>query len=289
MTEQMKAIESAIRAKIANGNMKPATVKAIENALAKNALADSLIESINSPETSEQDKHMLRVSLLALLTIRMHESGKIEGVSSIDSHAISNPFCECMRKNAELVPDLVCGGCYACMAKELWKHTAQLAHLRNNLILSSVLFTDEELALISIPCDVMRPFCRINEDGDIADLTHALNILGIARTHNVIRFAVWHKNRKALYTALDMVGKPENVEIVFSVPIVSQSIDRIKAVTGRYDDKVFAVFRTEDEVSAAIAAGFVKCNGVKCMDCGFHCYRKQGEKVTYIAELLRTH
>lgn len=263
-------------------------VKAIENANQKTELACKLIADLKQ-STSEEDKHNIRLALLSMLVCRLKESGKIEGIPSIDGNAATTEFCLAMRNLAVKYPELnlVCGKCYAMSKTQLSRDIVQITHARNAMILSEVDFPEDELALVPIPATVYNPFCRVDEDGDMRNKTHALNILKLAKTHAMINFGFWYKNRHAVYAAIDEYGKPGNVELIFSVPNVSKDIDRIKASAGKYDDKVFAVFNTLEEVNLAIEKGFVRCNGIKCLNCGFHCYRKQESKVTFIAELLR--
>lgn len=276
--------------------------KAMENALrnsqVKSERVDTLINQIKS-STNEQEKHMLRLQLLRYLCVNMHKlsfdakgnprGGKIAGIPSIDGNAMGTPFCQKMRELAKKYPELklICGCCYACGQQEVFKVLVQMAHLRNVRILSEVEFTEDELATIYIPADLERPFCRNNEDGDTVNVTHARNLIRIAKTHICHHFGWWYKHRTVVYIALDELGKPENIELIFSVPTISAPIDRIKAMAGRYDDKVFAVFETAEEVDRAVADGFVRCNGVKCYVCGYRCYRHHDGGVLYIAEQMR--
>ncbi len=273
--------------------------KGIENANNKTEQAKRLIETANDPNAGIIAKHMARMQLIFMLTCNMHElkynengeirGGKIAGIPSLDGHAVSCAFCSFMRDLANKFPELkiICGTCYACDAREQMKATAQIAHARNALILSSVEFTAEELAALPIPCDVSRPYCRFNEDGDVVNETHARNLLKIANTHIFIGFGLWYKNRAAVYPVLDEEGVPENVEIIFSVPRVSLKPEQILKLAGRHDNKVFAVFETDEEVDNAVNNfGFVRCNGIKCIICGFRCYKKAG-RVLFIAEKKR--
>lgn len=272
---------------------------ALRNSEKKTEEVRELIAKVLDPTTSDEARHLYRLTLVQYINCKMHalsfkpdgtpKGGKIAGIPSIDGNALNTAFCQQMRKLAEEHPELrlICGMCYACSPQEIFKTLAQMAHVRNVLILSQVEFTDDELATLYIPCDLARPYCRINEDGDTVNATHARNIIRIMRTHPQINFAWWYKNRSAVYTALDEMNKPDNCRIVFSVPTVSAPIDRIRKMAGRWDDAVFAVFKTAEEVDKAVADGFVKCNGIKCFICGFRCYRPSDGGVLYIAEQMR--
>lgn len=274
--------------------------KAIYNSAQKDEIVEGLIhEIIHNPLLTEEGRHNLRLQLLQYLSCNMHKlkfnkdgiptGGKIAGIASIDGNAMGCGFCQEMRELAAKFPELklICQFCYACGQQETFKTLVQMAHKRNMRILSEVEFTEDELATVDIPYDLARAFCRVNEDGDTANVIHARNIIRIMRTHPHIRFAWWYKNRSAVYSALDEMGKPENCEIVFSVPTISASIERIRKMAGRYDNKVFAVFETAEEVDEAVRQGFVKCNGVKCYVCGYSCYRHHDGGVLFIAEQMR--
>lgn len=272
--------------------------KQVANAKEKTRKVEELIAIANNESAPIIERHIARQKLVMMINCNMHvlkydengdvKGGKIAGIPSIDGNAVNTPFCMAMRELAMRFPELqiICGDCYACSKRELMKSAAQIAHARNVLIFANIDFTEEELATLHIPCEIDRPYCRINEDGDFYNQLHVENIIKIMKTHKAIDFGVWYKNRKAVYGAFDKLGKPENCELVFSVPNISKDIESVKKLAGRHDDKVFVVFNTEEEVNAAIKAGFVKCNGVKCILCGFRCYKK-ADGVLFIAELKR--
>ena len=61
-----------------------------------------------------------------------------------------------------------------------------------------------------------------------------------------------------------------------------------RAPLARYFDVTFTVYPDRKTTEAAIAAGAMECNGKKCAECGYMCYRADGWTAgTDIAELLR--
>lgn len=225
-----------------------------------------------------------RMQLISLLNIAYHKSGKIETIASIDGSA-SCGFCGKLRACAENNPLLICGYCYA--AADSWKEASWRRHKLNARILSSVLFTKEELQTVAIPS--MR--CRINEDGDVSNVTHARNILRLQLTHDYIKFGFWYKNVPAVSEALRLEGiscradLPENVTFVQSSVLIG-----IPAKAAWFTDIVFTVWPTEELTTQAIENGSHKCNGRKCMDCGFYCYHaaaRRTEKAQHVAECAR--
>lgn len=227
-----------------------------------------------------------RLQLLALVNIAYHNSGKIEGAASIDGSAACG-FCEKMRGAATRNVLIICGMCYA--AADSWKEAAWRRHQLNARILSSVLFTKEELARLAIPSSV----CRINEDGDTVNETHARNILRIIETHSWVTFGYWFKNDAAVAAGLKAEGVTDNAERRrrYNARFVQSSVlIGFPARPRWFADVVFTVWPDKETTEKAILAGAWECNGRKCAECGWNCYRarKSAEGVQHVAEYLRT-
>ena len=224
-----------------------------------------------------------RLALLALVNVAYHDSGKIEGVFSIDSCAACD-FCQRMRAAAVDNVLMICGACYA--AADSWKEAAWRRHKLNALIFSSVLFTVDELKTLLIP----GLLCRFNEDGDTVNETMARNYLRIAAAHPAVNFGYWYKNAPAVAAGLQAEGittreqRPANVHFIHSSALIG-----FPAAALWFDDAIFTVYPDAETTAAAIAAGAHECNGRRCRACGFTCYMLQRrENVLYIAEVLRT-
>ena len=224
-----------------------------------------------------------RIELLRIVNIAYHNSGKIETISSIDSTA-SCEFCEKMRKAAEDNLLMICRYCYA--AADIWKEAAWRRHKLNARILSTILFTEEELKTLSIP----TIYSRINEDGDVINEIHARNLVRIFKTHDHVNFGFWYKNTVAVENGLKAEGittreqRPENVRFIQSSLMIG-----FPSVAAWFTDAVFTVFPNEDTTLNAIKCGAFPCNGRKCKDCKYNCYdtSKNSDNVQHIAELLR--
>ena len=240
---------------------------------------ESAAETILAQETITSADHY---KLLSLLNIAYHSSGKIETIASIDSTA-SCGFCEKMRNAAANNELIICGYCYA--YADQWKEAAYRRHKLNARILSSVLFTEEELKTLAIP----SMLCRINEDGDIVNAIHAQNILRIQKTHDYIRFGFWFKNAAAVAQGLKNEGITNRDQLPKNVSFIQSSVMiGIPANPVWFADSIFTVFPDHETTESAIACGAFECNGRKCKDCGFNCYKRtHAESVQYIAEFLR--
>jgi len=225
-----------------------------------------------------------REKLLQFVNIAYHDSGKIEGVASIDGTSACE-FCSKMRAAAEDDALIICGMCYA--FADAWKEAAWRRHKLNARILSSVLFTREELSALVIPSCLGR----INEDGDIVNQIHAQNVLRIQTTHNDVNFGFWYKNSAAVDAGLHAEGYFRREELPQNVKFIKSSLlIGFPARPDWFTDEVFTVFPDAETTAAAIAAGAWACNGRKCKDCKYHCYEGSTHvaPVRYIAEYLRT-
>lgn len=223
-----------------------------------------------------------RLDLLALVNVAYHDSGKIEGCFSVDSCA-SCAFCQKMIAAAMDNVLIICGACYA--AADAYKEFSWRRHSLNARILSSVLFTAEELKVLHI--DGGR--CRFNEDGDTVNETHARNLLRIAETRQETMFGYWFKNAVAVEAGLHAEGYhtreslPQNIRFIHSALLIG-----FPPAALWFDDAIFVVYPDAATTAAAIAAGAHACNGKRCRACKYWCYtHKRQEKPVIIAELLR--
>jgi len=223
-----------------------------------------------------------RAVLLSIVRVAYHDSGKIEGCYSIDSCA-SCEFCCRMIKAAEKDPLIICGACYA--DRDKYKEISWRTHTLNAFIMSSVLFSTEELARFNI-----GDLCRYNEDGDTVNETMARNYLRNAFVHPATSFGYWYKNSGAVEKGLHAEGiftrdaLPLNVRFIHSSILIG-----IPAAALWFDDAIFTVYPDKATTDAAIAAGAHECNGRRCRECGYTCYlMTRGAEPLYIAEYLRT-
>lgn len=223
-----------------------------------------------------------RRSLLNLVKVSYHDSGKIEGCFSVDSCAACE-FCQKMISAAMLNELIICGSCYA--AADAYKEAAWRRHSLNALILSSVLFTAEELTALAID----GTQCRFNEDGDTINQIHAQNLLRIAETRPGTMFGYWYKNQPAVEAGLHAEGihcradLPANIRFIHSSALIGFPVRACW-----HDDAIFTVYPDAETTLAAIAAGAHECNGRRCRACGYFCYlHARRPEPVHIAEVLR--
>lgn len=215
-------------------------------------------------------------TLLTIYKIAYHDSGKIDGVCSCDSSCNGCTFCANMRKAAEHDNTIICGKCYD-EKQEAYRANVKYRHMLNLWIMSSVLFTEDELKILPI-----TPLTRINSSGDIENLVHARNMIRLAKSHPFANVALWTKNIPVVTKAFDIEGKPKNM-----IYIVSSIHINKPAALPKYADYIFTVYSDETILQDALTAGAVECNGKKCKDCNYKCYLKTWPTGANIAELLK--
>ena len=219
-----------------------------------------------------------RLQLLSLYSVAYHDSGKIEGIFSLDSSATSSEFCKAMRKVAENNPAHICGMCYDYAQEHSFKgRNVRNRHALNLLIMSTVEFTKEELTVL--PGGLLN---RINSSGDTENIIYARNMINYAFSHQFGKIGYWAKNIFPIIRACDELGKPDNLVLVQSSPIIGKVVPLAK-----YFDYVFVVFATKEDIKEALEKGACECNGRKCSACGYSCYNKLWPQKAIIAEYLR--
>ena len=231
---------------------------------------------VNELLEKETLTHFERIELLAIYQTSYHDSGKIEGITSCDSSCHGCTFCAKMREAAKSDPSIICGMCYDAKQED-YRTTVLNRHSLNLRIMSSVLFTVEELAILPTTA-----ITRINSSGDIENTIHAQNMIRFAKAHPYSKVTIWAKNYSAVAEAFDIEGKPENMLYIAS----SYRIDKPIALP-KWADNTFTVYSTKEKVAEAIANGSGECNGKKCRECGYKCYLNGWEYGQDIAELLR--
>lgn len=226
-----------------------------------------------------------RMIAASLILASYHDTGKIEGIVSIDSSAAGCEFCNLMREIAAKMKangndKHICGRCYAIKGRFRFKNVKN-RHELNMAILSEIEFKPGDFKGMAL-----YGLVRINSDGDIRNLTHARNIIRIMNDNPIARFGWWTKNIKDVKEAVKELGKPSNCILIASSYLIGKPIK-----LPEYFDYTFTVYETEEDVEIAITNGASECNGKKCKDCGFHCYvgvENGGWKPgSNIAELVR--
>lgn len=216
-----------------------------------------------------------KVRLISLYRVSVHDSGKIAGACSCDSSCGVCRFCAAMRAAALYDPAIICGLCYDA-AQEAYRASMARRHALNARIMSACVYPEELLAILPV-----SGILRFNSSGDLTGEVMARNYIRIAKTHPYAACGFWAKNIPAAQAALDAEGKPENLVMIQSSCRIGE-----QAELARGFDKVFTVYATEAALLDAVQGGAHECNGRKCAECGWACYRQGG--AVHVAEYLRT-
>lgn len=230
-----------------------------------------VVELLSNGEPNAKE----RLELLSIYHVAFHDDGKIEGISSCDSSCTNCEFCQSMLKAAEDDMSIICALCYD-KAQEAYKIHGRNRHSLDMLIMSSVEFTESELARIPL-----TEITRINSSGDTPNLTYARNMIKLAKVNGWVHVGYWAKNTGHVVRACDELGKPSNLVLIQSSVHIGKPAKLCK-----YFDYTFTVYPDDETTEAAIRSGSAECNGMKCKECGFKCYYGT-HLATDIAEVLR--
>lgn len=193
--------------------------------------------------------------------------GKLKGIAGINTSPLANPFCEAMSKN----PDLICSKCYSRKMLQGIRKKQEPAMARNTELLSSRVLPVEDLPKYT---DHWK-YGRFNGHGELVNVTHAINLLNIAKTNPHMVWGFWTKRPSLVRHAIEEVGKPDNVILVYSSPCINMESELPEGF-----DRVFTVYDKEHAEQVNI-----NCGGKKCAEC-LLCYTK-GNGVVSIKEKVR--
>lgn len=188
-------------------------------------------------------------------------SGKMSGIPSISTSVLENPICQKRREQK----DSICSKCFAAST------AARYSSLAKNLSSNLELLTGEILPFDVLPRFIteLSNIVRFESFGDLANVNQAINYLNIAKVNPGVRFAIWTKNISILARAVDAVGKPDNIRIIYSSPIVNKAIDAEK--TQRTFSCIDAVFTVYDKKHVAANDIDINCGAKSCITCR-NCY-----------------
>ena len=205
-----------------------------------------------------------------------NHTGKMEGMHSISTAVTVNPLCPARRAAALKaledakakgidIPEHICLSCFA-EAQLEYQSSTDIKYRRAFEILNYKVYDLEDFPVLNLLV------FRIESFGDVASVTQARNYIRLVKRNPMTICTAWTKNPGIWKEAFKIEGKPENMIMIYSNPIVDSAIDE-KAffaalkVSFPFLDKMFSVFTLEDETT--------NCGGRHCLTC-LNCYRKDG-------------
>lgn len=210
------------------------------------------------------------MSMNGILWMTDH-TGKMEGINSIGTSCVDNPFCIKRRENG----DSVCSKCYAATYMKMRKA------LKERLKGNAEILTERLLQGREIPVTNANVF-RFESFGDLYNTTHLANYVLICERNPFTHFGLWTKNTWVLDELFNKNGvkKPDNLSIVVSSPLLNKTIELDKEKFW-FVDHVFTVydkhFIEDNNVD-------INCGAKSCLGCQL-CYHKDTE--FYINEKLK--
>ena len=199
------------------------------------------------------------------------KTGKLQGINSINTSVLNNPFCDKMRKGNEVLKrtelSIVCEACYATTLEKQYTNL-HIAITRNDNLLSSAPLSARQLPVI------MDRVLRFHSLGELINIQHLDNFCTIANYNSETFFVLWSKRTDLINKYFSEHDKPVNLSLIYSSPRVG----KIESLP-HYFDKVFTVHAkkpSNDNID-------INCHS-KCKDCML-CYSKN--EVIYINEVIK--
>lgn len=198
-------------------------------------------------------------------------SGKMTGIPAISTSVLENKICQARAK----IEDSICAHCFA--MNTLMRYHMLEQHLKENTeVLTERVLNDWELPKF----DYTVLMVRLEAFGDTNNVIQAINYLNIARINRHVRVGGWTKNPIHWAAAIEEVGKPENLNLIYSSPRLNECRENIFEKYPFFD-KVFTVYTKEYIEEYGI---IINCGGKQCRQCGL-CYFDNDVK--YINEVLK--
>lgn len=188
-----------------------------------------------------------------------NHTGKMYGLASISTSVLENPYCQARRCNNKLV----CAECYAASQLER-QETTREKELASYIFYNNVCLSESDVPFLNYA------FVRFEAFGDTASDTCQENYITIAKANKTVHFVQWTKNINTAARAVEKMGKPENMEFIYSIPkinfIPTEKFIRLFRKKYPFVKKIFCVYTEEFAAENKIAFNCPKyCS--TCMRC----------------------
>ena len=183
-------------------------------------------------------------------------TGKMEGISSLNTNSKTNPFCQ----SASLLPGTVCNKCYSNRMLS-FRRTLSNALDKNSHILS----TPQEIWLPPINAQVFR----LHSFGELINYEHLQHFHAIIVQNPETTFSLWTKRLDLVRQYVSEFYKPHNLVLVYSVPIINPELSAPKCFElqiPEHFDHAYVVYDKDGEKQVEI-----NCEE-KCIEC-LRCYQ----------------
>ena len=178
-------------------------------------------------------------------------TGKLAGLKAINTSPLANSYCKRMSRTSA-----VCSKCYSIRMVSTYRKNCNPAWERNGTQLS------KPVAFWELPKFKDGAVVRYNGHGELLNLLHAINLFKIAYTSPRAKFSLFTKRFRLVQNAIDILGKPKNLQLVYSSPKLNK-----KSKLPKYFDRVFTVYDHDCED--------INCGTRNCINC-MVCYTDNG-------------
>ena len=186
-------------------------------------------------------------------------SGKMIGISSLNTDTPSNKFCQGMYNSTK--ENIICRECYSMSMLKTFRKNCRPKFTNNSKFLSSKIHDREYLP----PCPSTTG--RFHSHGELINSIHLENILNICLNQPMTTFTLWTKRTNLVKKLMQNRKKPKNLILIYSNPVISKPITKPPL----YFDKVFNAVYKEQFIEEQ------NCTGQKCKDC-LKCYNFSNKK-----------
>tara|TARA_R100000152_G_C6727049_1_gene152188 strand:+ start:195 stop:788 length:594 start_codon:yes stop_codon:yes gene_type:complete len=190
-------------------------------------------------------------------------SGKLKHIPALNTSPLNNPFCQKMYKSKK---SNICNSCYSIDFLNRFRQNCIPRFTKNGEYLSEDIHPPKYL-----PDPPNALYVRFSAHGELINLNHAINLFQICNKNPKTTFTLWTKRYDLVWRAIDYMGKPKNLILIYS----AIRLDQDKKLPMHFD-KVFIVQAKKNDKT--------NCFG-KCIDC-LKCYTKT-DTTTHIYEEIK--
>jgi len=140
-------------------------------------------------------------------------SGKLKDIPAINTNTLSNTFCQKMSKSDN--DNVICTKCYSVEMLETFRKNCVPAFEHNSEVLSEAIIPELYLPFIN------SAVFRFSGHGELINYNHIVNLMNIAIKNKMTTFTLWTKRTNLVKKYIAEHGKPSNVLLVYSNPIVN--------------------------------------------------------------------
>lgn len=224
----------------------------------------------------------------SLVFVTENMQGKMEFMTAVGTNASDNPLCKKHKEDAIKAgnENCICLYCYVDAVN------TQFGNMERNTVYNGKLLSSVDLPLWTLPH--FKPGVdkvRFEPFGDCQNVTQVKNMLNIAYANNHVSIGYWTKNYKLFQTAVNEIGKPDNVVMIASCfdTNVEKPYTLANTVKRFFPcfDMFFVVYDTKEDLERIVGVKS-NCSGISCKTCKAGCYipsMHDGKKIKVVLEI----